>query len=132
MTVMCHDSAFLSLQLKLSSFYSILRDFSIDSRAVFMRVSHPISPDQRRQSAALPVASMRIEPLAIRERAPLPAADIRHAQRQQPQARKTDEIRLPAAARIHPETRTRGPIGFHENLAHLIAHFKMLLRDRGT
>ena len=62
-----------------------------------------LAPDQRRHAAALAIAPVREEPLAIRERAPLSAADVGDAQRRQPAARETAEIRLPAAARIQLE-----------------------------
>src|SRR5689334_19850973 len=68
------------------------------------------APDQRRESPALAIAPMRKEPLAVRERAPSSTADVGDTQRVQSAFRETDEIGLPATARILVEERARAGI----------------------
>src|SRR6185295_8980606 len=97
--------------------YGVKYPFSSCAANHRMRVSILATPDQRRQSTALPVAPMRKEPFAIRERAPSSAADIRQTQRRKPQARKPDEISLPTPTCVHPETVNGGAVGVHESLA---------------
>src|SRR5262245_59807618 len=61
------------------------------------------APDQRRHAAAFAVAAVREEAARIGEGAPLSPVDVGDAQRPQAPARKADQVRLPAAARIGHE-----------------------------
>ena len=61
-----------------------------------------------------------------RERAPFTTADVGDAQRCQPAARETREIRLPSAARVGAESAAAPLIGRDERGAHVLADFEML------
>ena len=66
---------------------------------------------------------MRIEPFAVRKRAPLPATHIRDAERRQPPARERDEIRLPRPA-SSPEAARRPESALTQRGAHLLARLR--------
>ena len=104
--------------------------FYAEISAARLVVSPSGSPDERRHPAALSIPPMRIEPRSDPRKCTLAAAHVADTQRIQSPARQPGQIRLPAAARIGRKQRRGALIRIHERVAHVIAHFEMLARDR--
>src|SRR5688572_20416875 len=95
------------------------------------------TPDQCGHAAALalvqmPVPPMREKTLAVREGAPLAAADGFDSEPRQAAPRQSDEVRLPTAPFIRHEIRRGSGILADENFAHVFADLEVALRNGGT
>jgi len=90
-----------------------------------------ITPDQRRHSATLSIATMRVKSLAVGEGAPLATAHVADSRRREPPPGECNQISLPAPPGVPRECARRAEVS-HAAPAHHFASIDDLLAEIAT